>query len=77
MAVKELFCAKEWLVVEEKTHRELYRSGMLLFSMPDCNKLPSMHWDPMACTRPPYLGNRVLLRPWRFREMHYFEKTEV
>nr|XP_005910574.1 PREDICTED: muscle, skeletal receptor tyrosine-protein kinase isoform X1 [Bos mutus] len=55
LAVKELFCAKEWLVVEEKTHRELYRSGMLLFSMPDCNKLPSMHWDPMACTRLPYL----------------------
>ncbi|XP_010841865.1 PREDICTED: muscle, skeletal receptor tyrosine-protein kinase isoform X3 [Bison bison bison] len=56
LAVKELFCAKEWLVVEEKTHRELYRSGMLLFSMPDCNKLPSMHWDPMACTRLPYLA---------------------
>uniref|UniRef100_A0A4W2DLC2 receptor protein-tyrosine kinase n=1 Tax=Bos indicus x Bos taurus TaxID=30522 RepID=A0A4W2DLC2_BOBOX len=56
LAVKELFCAQEWLVVEEKTHRELYRSGMLLFSMPDCNKLPSMHWDPMACTRLPYLA---------------------
>ncbi|XP_060264910.1 muscle, skeletal receptor tyrosine-protein kinase isoform X3 [Ovis aries] len=56
LAVKELFCAKEWLVVEEKTHRGLYRSGMLLFSMPDCNKLPSMHWDPMACTRLPYLA---------------------
>uniref|UniRef100_A0A8C6D2Z3 receptor protein-tyrosine kinase n=1 Tax=Moschus moschiferus TaxID=68415 RepID=A0A8C6D2Z3_MOSMO len=56
LAVKELFCAKEWLMVEEKTHRELYRSGMLLFSMPDCNKLPSMHWDPMACTRLSYLA---------------------
>ncbi|XP_020029387.1 muscle, skeletal receptor tyrosine-protein kinase isoform X4 [Castor canadensis] len=51
LAVKELFCAKEWLAVEEKTHRGLYRSGMHLFSMPDCHKLPSMHWDPMACTR--------------------------
>ncbi|XP_065803217.1 muscle, skeletal receptor tyrosine-protein kinase isoform X2 [Muntiacus reevesi] len=56
LAVKELFCAKEWLVVEEKTHRGLYRFGMLLFSTPDCNKLPSMHWDPMACTRLPYLA---------------------
>ncbi|XP_057578810.1 muscle, skeletal receptor tyrosine-protein kinase isoform X5 [Hippopotamus amphibius kiboko] len=56
LAVKELFCAKEWLVVEEKTHRGLYRSGIHLLSMPDCNKLPSMHWDPVACTRLPYLA---------------------
>ncbi|XP_047380929.1 muscle, skeletal receptor tyrosine-protein kinase isoform X1 [Sciurus carolinensis] len=56
LAVKELFCAKEWLVMEEKTHRGLYRSGMHLLSMPDCSKLPSMHWDPTACTRLPYLA---------------------
>ncbi|XP_034871977.1 muscle, skeletal receptor tyrosine-protein kinase isoform X2 [Mirounga leonina] len=55
LAVKELFCAKEWLAMEEKTHRGLYKSGMHLLSVPDCNKLPSMHWDPMACTRLPYL----------------------
>ncbi|KAM9207428.1 muscle, skeletal receptor tyrosine-protein kinase isoform 5-T5 [Dugong dugon] len=56
VAVKELFCAKEWLAIEEKTHRGLYRSRMNLLSMPECNKLPSMHWDPMACTRLPYLA---------------------
>ncbi|XP_049752838.1 muscle, skeletal receptor tyrosine-protein kinase isoform X2 [Elephas maximus indicus] len=56
MAVKELFCAKEWLAIEEKTHRGLYRSGMNLLSMPECSKFPSMHWDPMACTRLPYLA---------------------
>nr|XP_008511758.1 PREDICTED: muscle, skeletal receptor tyrosine-protein kinase isoform X1 [Equus przewalskii] len=56
LAVKELFCAKEWLEMEEKTHRGLYRSGMHLLSVPECNKLPSMHWDPMACTRLPYLA---------------------
>nr|XP_027798788.1 muscle, skeletal receptor tyrosine-protein kinase isoform X1 [Marmota flaviventris] len=55
LAVKELFCAKEWLMMEEKTHRGLYRSGMHLLSVPDCSKLPSMHWDPKACTRLPYL----------------------
>ncbi|KAF5917706.1 hypothetical protein HPG69_013542 [Diceros bicornis minor] len=55
LAVKELFCAKEWLAMEEKTHRGLYRSGMHLLSVPECSKLPSMHWDPMACTRLPYL----------------------
>ncbi|XP_004397046.1 PREDICTED: muscle, skeletal receptor tyrosine-protein kinase isoform X4 [Odobenus rosmarus divergens] len=56
LAVKELFCAKEWLAMEEETYRGLYRSGMHLLSAPDCNKLPSMHWDPMACTRLPYLA---------------------
>uniref|UniRef100_A0A8C0MWG8 receptor protein-tyrosine kinase n=2 Tax=Canis lupus familiaris TaxID=9615 RepID=A0A8C0MWG8_CANLF len=56
LAVKELFCAKEWLAMEEKAHRGLYRSGMHLLSVPECNKLPSMHWDPTACTRLPYLA---------------------
>uniref|UniRef100_A0A2K6SJT0 receptor protein-tyrosine kinase n=1 Tax=Saimiri boliviensis boliviensis TaxID=39432 RepID=A0A2K6SJT0_SAIBB len=56
LAVKELFCAKEWLAMEEKTHRGLYRSEMHLLSVPDCSKLPSMHWDPMACARLPHLA---------------------
>uniref|UniRef100_A0A8C3YQ95 receptor protein-tyrosine kinase n=1 Tax=Catagonus wagneri TaxID=51154 RepID=A0A8C3YQ95_9CETA len=56
LAVKELFCAREWLALEEKTHGGFYRSEMHLLSVPECNKLPSMHWDPMACTRLPYLA---------------------
>ncbi|XP_037350279.1 muscle, skeletal receptor tyrosine-protein kinase isoform X6 [Talpa occidentalis] len=56
LAVKELFCAKEWLSMEEKPHRGLYRSGIHLLSLPECSKLPSMHWDPTACTRLPYLA---------------------
>ncbi|XP_052572929.1 muscle, skeletal receptor tyrosine-protein kinase isoform X5 [Peromyscus californicus insignis] len=56
LAVKELFCAKEWLAMEGKTHRGLYSSGMHLLPVPDCSKLPSMHRDPMACTRLPYLA---------------------
>ncbi|XP_053414649.1 muscle, skeletal receptor tyrosine-protein kinase isoform X2 [Nycticebus coucang] len=55
LAVKELFCAKEWRAVKEKTHRGLYRPGMHLLSLPECSKLPSMHWDPLACSRLPYL----------------------
>ncbi|XP_038203771.1 muscle, skeletal receptor tyrosine-protein kinase isoform X2 [Arvicola amphibius] len=55
LAVKELFCAKEWLAMEGTTHRGLYRSGMHLLPVPDCSRLPSMHRDPMACTRLPYL----------------------
>ncbi|KAM4877075.1 muscle, skeletal receptor tyrosine-protein kinase isoform 8-T8 [Thomomys bottae] len=56
LAVKELFCAKEWLLMEEKSHRGRPGSRTHLFSMLDCSKLPSMHWDPMACTRLPYLA---------------------
>ncbi|XP_039096376.1 muscle, skeletal receptor tyrosine-protein kinase isoform X5 [Hyaena hyaena] len=56
LAVKELFCAKEWLAMEEKTHRGLYRSGVHLLPVPECTTLPSMHWDPTACTRLPYLA---------------------
>ncbi|XP_033093734.1 muscle, skeletal receptor tyrosine-protein kinase isoform X2 [Trachypithecus francoisi] len=56
LAVKELFCAKEWLAMEEKTHRGLYRSEMHLLSVPECTKLPSMHWDPKACARLPHLA---------------------
>jgi hypothetical protein len=74
LAVKELFCAKEWLAVEEKTHRGLYRSGMHLFSMPDCHKLPSMHWDPMACTRLLHLGNKSFPKSlWKLKENNYFK----
>ncbi|XP_007645690.1 muscle, skeletal receptor tyrosine-protein kinase isoform X7 [Cricetulus griseus] len=56
LAVKELFCAKEWLAMEGKTHRGLFSSGMHLLPVPDCSKLPSMHRDPMSCTRLPYLA---------------------
>ncbi|XP_040860487.1 muscle, skeletal receptor tyrosine-protein kinase isoform X2 [Ochotona curzoniae] len=55
VAVKELFCAREWLAMEEKTLGGLFRFGMQLLLEPDCSKLPSMHWDPKACTRLPYL----------------------
>ncbi|KAF6327703.1 muscle associated receptor tyrosine kinase [Rhinolophus ferrumequinum] len=56
LAVKELFCVKEWLAMEEKNRRAIYRSGMHVLSMPDCSTLPSMHRDPLACTRLPYLA---------------------
>ncbi|XP_021055490.1 muscle, skeletal receptor tyrosine-protein kinase isoform X7 [Mus pahari] len=56
LAVKELFCAKEWQAMEGKIHRGLYRSGMHLLPVPECSKLPSMHRDPTACTRLPYLA---------------------
>ncbi|XP_066112638.1 muscle, skeletal receptor tyrosine-protein kinase isoform X7 [Saccopteryx bilineata] len=56
LAVKELFCAKEWLALEEKTHRGLPGAGTHLLSVLECSRLPSMHWGPLACTRLPYLA---------------------
>uniref|UniRef100_A0A5F8GZT6 receptor protein-tyrosine kinase n=1 Tax=Monodelphis domestica TaxID=13616 RepID=A0A5F8GZT6_MONDO len=55
LAVKDLFCAKEWLALEEKAHKGLYKSGLHLFTLPECTKLPSMHREPMACTKVPHL----------------------
>ncbi|KAF6125894.1 muscle associated receptor tyrosine kinase [Phyllostomus discolor] len=55
LAVKELFCTQEWLALEEKPRRGLYRSGMHPLSVPECSKLPSMHWGPQACIQLPYL----------------------
>uniref|UniRef100_A0A4X2KPK4 receptor protein-tyrosine kinase n=1 Tax=Vombatus ursinus TaxID=29139 RepID=A0A4X2KPK4_VOMUR len=51
LAVKDLFCTKEWLTLEEKSHRGLYKSGLHLLTLPECTKLPSMHREPMACIK--------------------------
>ncbi|XP_024415883.2 muscle, skeletal receptor tyrosine-protein kinase [Desmodus rotundus] len=56
LAVMELFCTQEWLALAERPHRGRYRSRMHLLSVPECSKLPSMHWGPQACTRLPYLA---------------------
>ncbi|XP_056662192.1 muscle, skeletal receptor tyrosine-protein kinase isoform X2 [Monodelphis domestica] len=58
LAVKDLFCAKEWLALEEKAHKGLYKSGLHLFTLPECTKLPSMHREPMACTKVPHLDSK-------------------
>ncbi|XP_043831813.1 muscle, skeletal receptor tyrosine-protein kinase isoform X1 [Dromiciops gliroides] len=55
LAVKDLFCTKEWLKLEEKSHKGLYKSGLHLLTLPECTKLPSMHREPMACTKVPHL----------------------
>ncbi|XP_027695287.1 muscle, skeletal receptor tyrosine-protein kinase isoform X3 [Vombatus ursinus] len=56
LAVKDLFCTKEWLTLEEKSHRGLYKSGLHLLTLPECTKLPSMHREPMACIKVPHLA---------------------
>ncbi|XP_034458946.1 muscle, skeletal receptor tyrosine-protein kinase [Hippoglossus hippoglossus] len=61
LAVKELYCHKDWLVLESSI---LFQSGH--FSsvigphtpsslLPKCQALPSLHSDPEACTHVPFL----------------------
>uniref|UniRef100_A0A667WI92 receptor protein-tyrosine kinase n=1 Tax=Myripristis murdjan TaxID=586833 RepID=A0A667WI92_9TELE len=62
LAVRELYCHKEWLVLEggASSRPGLYRSaaespatGPLL---PNCQALPSLRSDPDACTHVPFIG---------------------
>ncbi|KAM9841702.1 muscle, skeletal receptor tyrosine-protein kinase [Aulostomus maculatus] len=56
LAVKELYCHKEWLILEGSTSVQpgLYRHtpGLLL---PKCQALPSLLSDPDACTHVPFV----------------------
>ncbi|XP_062334499.1 muscle, skeletal receptor tyrosine-protein kinase [Osmerus eperlanus] len=49
LAVKELFCQKEWLLLEGGAHTGLRPP------LPNCQALPSLHADPAACTHVPFL----------------------
>ncbi|MEE6459026.1 hypothetical protein FKM82_000513 [Ascaphus truei] len=54
VAVKDLYCFKEWLSMEENSRKGIYKHGLMLLALPDCEKLPSMQKNPKACTRIPY-----------------------
>ncbi|KAJ6669467.1 hypothetical protein lerEdw1_000015 [Lerista edwardsae] len=54
----------EWLSMEENARKGIYKPGLMLLTLPECNRLPSMHQDPKACTKIPhfatcYKGNGV------------------
>ncbi|KAK1800578.1 hypothetical protein P4O66_005788 [Electrophorus voltai] len=49
LAVKELYCYKEWQLAEERGHRGVVSPG-LSSSLPDCHQLPSQQLDPALCT---------------------------
>ncbi|XP_074992473.1 muscle, skeletal receptor tyrosine-protein kinase isoform X3 [Calonectris borealis] len=51
LAVKDLYCFKEWLSMEENSQKGIYKPGLMLLTLPECNRLPSLHQDPSACTR--------------------------
>ncbi|XP_074850790.1 muscle, skeletal receptor tyrosine-protein kinase isoform X1 [Carettochelys insculpta] len=45
---------QEWLSMEENSQKGIYKPGLMLLTLPECNRLPSLHQDPTACTRIPY-----------------------
>ncbi|XP_038838595.1 muscle, skeletal receptor tyrosine protein kinase-like [Salvelinus namaycush] len=57
LAVKELYCHKEWPLMVGNSHKGLYSSGSsgLSIPLPDCMALPSQHTTPGACTPIPFV----------------------
>ncbi|XP_042685380.1 muscle, skeletal receptor tyrosine-protein kinase isoform X3 [Centrocercus urophasianus] len=60
LAVKDLYCFKEWLSMEENSQRGIYKPGLMLLALPECNRLPSLHQDPSACTHIPFFASLSL-----------------
>ncbi|XP_063278293.1 muscle, skeletal receptor tyrosine-protein kinase isoform X4 [Prinia subflava] len=56
LAVKDLYCFKEWLSMEENSQKGIYKPGLMLLTLPECNKLPSLHQNPSSCTRIPFFA---------------------
>ncbi|XP_037229824.1 muscle, skeletal receptor tyrosine-protein kinase isoform X3 [Falco rusticolus] len=54
LAVKDLYCFKEWLSMEENSQKGIYKPGLMLLNLPECNRLPSLHQDPSTCTHIPF-----------------------
>lgn len=55
--------------MEENSQRGIYKPGLMLLALPECNRLSSLHQDPSACTRIPFFGKRLFaeLLSWRGR----------
>uniref|UniRef100_A0A3Q3G9N3 receptor protein-tyrosine kinase n=1 Tax=Kryptolebias marmoratus TaxID=37003 RepID=A0A3Q3G9N3_KRYMA len=64
LAVKELYCHKEWLVlqgtgsVQAGLLSPLTGSHSSISLLPNCQTLPSVHTDPSACTHIPFVGKK-------------------
>ncbi|MBN3290349.1 MUSK kinase, partial [Polypterus senegalus] len=54
LAVKDLYCYKDWLSMEDNSQKGIYSSGFRL-KLPDCNQLPSINNNLTTCTRIPYI----------------------
>ncbi|XP_037229826.1 muscle, skeletal receptor tyrosine-protein kinase isoform X4 [Falco rusticolus] len=60
LAVKDLYCFKEWLSMEENSQKGIYKPGLMLLNLPECNRLPSLHQDPSTCTHIPFFASLSL-----------------
>uniref|UniRef100_A0A8C4SS33 receptor protein-tyrosine kinase n=1 Tax=Erpetoichthys calabaricus TaxID=27687 RepID=A0A8C4SS33_ERPCA len=58
LAVKDLYCYKDWLSMEDNSQKGIYSSGFKL-KLPDCNQLPSINNNLTTCTRIPYIGKII------------------
>lgn len=58
LAVKELYCHKEWLTLEGSAAGTTAPSSPL----PGCQALPSLHSDPDGCTHVPLVGESFIGR---------------
>lgn len=80
LAVKELYCQREWAVLEGSASAQsgLFRSatGSSRPSslLPNCQALPSLHADPDICTHVPFTGTRPKLH--RSAELLHFCSAE-
>ncbi|MBN3297786.1 MUSK kinase, partial [Amia calva] len=54
LAVKDLYCYKEWLSMEDNSRKDIYSSGLKL-TLPDCLHLPRQRTDPTVCTTVPFI----------------------
>ncbi|NXD45778.1 MUSK kinase, partial [Copsychus sechellarum] len=64
LAVKDLYCFKEWLAMEENSQKGIYKPGLMLLTLPECNRLPSLHQNPSSCTRIPFFGKVAHAADW-------------
>uniref|UniRef100_A0A8C1VFE4 receptor protein-tyrosine kinase n=1 Tax=Cyprinus carpio TaxID=7962 RepID=A0A8C1VFE4_CYPCA len=55
LAVKELYCYKEWRSAEERSHQGFPNS----ITLPECTSLPSQQADPSSCTAVPYTAPSI------------------
>lgn len=45
--------------MEENSQKGIYKPGLMLLTLPECNRLPSLHQNPSSCTRIPFFGKMV------------------
>ena len=50
IAVRESFCYNEWAMIEDNKQRGIHLTNRGHFRLPYCEKLPSVHEKPWACS---------------------------